>query len=158
MRVGRDHVALVDAADLGLVNRWKWKPLLGHNSKVYAVRSTARGAVYMHRVILRTADGFETDHINGNGLDNRRANLRLATRGQNKANMGKPTVARGSSSRFKGVHRDKRGVKWVAQIRIDGHTTHLGTFERELDAARAYDKAAHSAWGSYAFLNFGGDS
>ena len=92
------------------------------------------------------------DHINGNGLDNTRANLRPATRAQNSANAA---LRRDSTSGFKGVHRNgPRGLPWRAQIVKAGKKHHLGLFESAEIAARAYDVAARELFGEYARLNF----
>ncbi len=90
-----------------------------------------------------------TDHRNGDGLDNRRANLRPATRSQNNANAQKRS---NNKSGFKGVHWD--GRKWQAGIRLDGRQRYLGRFDLVEDAARAYDTAACALFGEFARLNF----
>lgn len=143
--------AIVDAASRDLIAGYRWRVLRGHNGKLYAYAKRT----YMHRLVAGTPPGFETDHINGDGLDNRRANLRTATRSQNKANMGKPARPDGRphTSRFKGVSWAKsRG--WRAAITVDQHSRYLGIYAVEEDAARAYDAAAIEAWGEFAATNF----
>jgi len=92
------------------------------------------------------------DHINGNTLDNRKQNLRICEQRFNAMNRGtrKPE---GKTSRFKGVHLDKKSGLWVAAIRKDGHRTSLGYFDREIDAALAYNQAAPEYFGEFAQLN-----
>jgi hypothetical protein len=95
--------------------------------------------------------GFFVDHKDGNGLNNQRSNLRLATHAQNSSNR------RGHSKYgFKGVSENHRGIAspYKAAIRIGGSLIHLGCFKTTEEAARAYDAAARKAHGSYAFLNF----
>lgn len=87
--------------------------------------------------------------LSANGLDNRRANLRAATRSQQGANRRD----RRGASRFKGVSWSEERGRWQAHIRVNGKSIGLGRFDEEIEAARAYDKAALSAWGEYASLN-----
>jgi hypothetical protein len=96
------------------------------------------------------------DHINRNPLDNRRENLRVATSSQNNVNKGKIKAVNGkeTSSKFKGVSWDKKAQKWKARIKCDGMSTHLGYFDSEEDAARAYDNAAKDRHGEFENLNF----
>jgi hypothetical protein len=101
----------------------------------------------MHRLIMAAPDGIGVDHINGDGLDNRRANLRLASQRDNSANMA---VRASSATGFKGVSWKRRNRKWQAQI----GRTYLGIFASAEEAARAYDHAAREAWGEFAHLNF----
>jgi len=91
------------------------------------------------------------DHVNGDGLDNRRSNLRIVRPGQNQYNSH--TVRKGTS-KYKGVTFHKRLKKWQASIRKQGKATHLGTFEHEVDAAVAYDKAALKLFKGFAHPNF----
>ena len=103
---------------------------------------------YMHSLIT----GYRrTDHENGNGLDNQRANLRDTTQSQNCANRGKRRT--GGTSRFKGVDLLPSG-RWRARIKVGRAERSLGTFADEAAAARAYDGAAAEAWGTFARLNF----
>lgn len=91
------------------------------------------------------------DHINGDGLDNRRANLRPATPSQNSANRG---PASNNTSGYKGVSLYRRTGRWRASVGIDGAQHHLGYFTEPIDAARAYDAAALHHFGEFARLNF----
>lgn len=150
------YTALIDESDYALVAGYRWRALKGHNGKVYAYAHVSGGSVYMHRVIAGTESGFETDHVNGDGLDNRRGNLRTATASQNSANAWKPRRPDGSphSSIFKGVSWDKGRGKWQAQIALHGRSKNLGRYLTEIEAARAYDTAALAQWGEFAKVNF----
>lgn len=122
----------------------------------YASFGAGRSRTALHRLVNGTPKGLFTDHINGNRLDNRRANLRTVTRQQNLWNS-KPQSK--SSSRYKGVrYKNPRGLvgrtPWQAVISRNGTTFILGSFSSEDEAARVYDSAARSAFGEYAWLNF----
>lgn len=147
---GGKGVALVDAADAELVSRFSWYRHTNRHGGFYAraYNPDSGKLIYMHQLLA----GPGTDHANRNGLDNRRENLRPATRSQNGANAG----PRGGTSRFKGVSWDRRSGRWVAFIYIDGHSRWLGSFTAEEPAARAYDQAAKEAWGEFSWLNFPG--
>lgn len=107
----------------------------------------------LHRLILglQKGDGLQVDHINGNPLDNRRANLRVCSSKENSRNKTKQVGA--YSSKYKGVSYHKRNKKWGASIRCDGTIKFLGLFESEADAARAYNAAALNLHGDFAKLN-----
>lgn len=102
----------------------------------------------MHREIVGTPEGMDTDHINGDKLDNRRSNLRICTHAQNGANRG---PQKNGSSGYKGVSYHCK--KWRVQICINGKTKRLGGFNSLLDAAKAYDKAARKYHGEFARTN-----
>jgi len=103
----------------------------------------------MHRLILNAPPDLKVDHINGNGLDNRKENLRLATTPQNVRNA---RLSLRNSSGFKGVKRKRQ--KWQASIVFNGKTIRLGVFDAREDAARAYDIAALLLHGEFARVNF----
>ena len=151
MPLTRGYVALVDDEDYDRVSAGSWQ-VLGHRRTRYAVRPSGHGkpTIYMHRMILGAQPGQLVDHINHDGLDNRKANVRLCSPSQNMANQEKN---RAGTSRFKGVHRVKGYDRWRASIFYGGKTRHLGSFGSEEDAARVYDTAALALWGEYAKLN-----
>lgn len=151
-----NHSTLVDFEDLRYVHWHPWSPLFGHNGKTYVSANVADSVRYLHRTIKNTRDGCETDHINGDGLDNRRENLRTATASQNRANMGKPRRPDGSmhSSAYKGVSWDRSRGRWQSKVSIGGRSRNLGRYDDEIEAARAYDRAAEAHWGEFAQLNF----
>jgi hypothetical protein len=95
---------------------------------------------------------MEVDHVNGDGLDNRRSNLRVCTHAENARNQSSRT--RMSTSRFRGVVWAKDRRKWRAMIGDNGRTVHLGNFTDEIEAAQAYDRAAREMYGAFARLNF----
>jgi hypothetical protein len=119
----------------------------------YVSRKTTKGnTLLLHREIMEAGKLDEVDHKNGDGLDNRRENLRLCTRGQNACNARKTNRAR--SSRFKGVSWDRANRKWAAQICKDYQNRLIGRFDDEEEAARAYDEQAKILHGEFARLNF----
>ncbi len=137
---------LVDVDDLSLLAGYRWRVFNDGRGHIYARAYADSKTIRMHRMILGTPSGYETDHINGDGLDNRRANLRVATRTQNGSNRHSWS----SKSGFKCVYA--RGSRWYAQIGKE--RKNLGSFATAEDAARAYDRAALARYGEFAALNF----
>jgi len=109
----------------------------------------------MHREVIGPPDHLEVDHINHNGLDNRKANIRPATHTQN--NFNRLIIKRkGSSSKYRGVSWCKRKKRWRARICVNGEKKLIEYFKDEIQAAKAYDKAAKKYYGQFACLNFPG--
>jgi hypothetical protein len=146
---------IVDLEDYYRYARFKWC-LGGGGGKFYAIRGQRTGTndlkiVRLHRLIMNAPDGLLVDHRNGDGLDNRRSNLRLATRSQNQFNKGK---RKNTTSQYKGVYFHKEHQRWAAQIIVEGKKICLGHFDSEIEAARIYDEAARKYGGVFARLNF----
>jgi len=138
---------LVDAADYEWLSRYTWSC----NDSGYALRREKGKKILMHRQIMQPPDGMLVDHIDGNKRNNCRCNLRVCTRQENSHNRAKRI---GSSSRFKGVRYYKDRDKWRAEIWFHGQHLGLGTFDDEVEAARAYDRKAVECFGEFARLNF----
>ena len=136
--------AIIDDADFALIGGLTWH-LHETRGKEYA----RRRQTLMHRLIIDPLPGQEVDHINGDGLDNRRANLRVVSRSQNMMNAGRGRNAAGS----KGVDRQGRGKPWRARITIEGKTKNLGRFSTKSEASNAYDQAAREHFGVFARPN-----
>jgi len=144
--------AIVDADDYDELSRYKWH--VNKGGRTYYASSQKKGkAIKMHRLIAGAPKGLFVDHINHNGLDNRKRNLRLCTRLENIRNQ---LPRRGGSSQYKGVCWRKREKKFVATICVDGKKLYLGYFDDEIEAAKAYDKKAKELFGQFAYLNFPG--
>ncbi len=142
--------AIVDAEDYDRLSQYKWCAVQKPRT-CYAKTFDLDGAILsMHRVVANAPKGLFVDHINHNGLDNRKSNLRLCTKKQNNRNL-RPY---GKTSRYKGVHWDKGSNKFRAKITYNGKSIHLGRFVNEDDAAKAYDKKARELFGEFAYLNF----
>ncbi len=143
----------VDLVDAHFGSEKWYANRLGGGLKLYAARSGGPGKPmrFLSREILQAPTGLIVDHINGDTLDNRRSNLRLATPAENRRNTKKQE---GHTSKFLGVFWAGYAKKWASQIQLGGKSCHLGYFLDEEDAARRYDCEARSAFGCFAKLNF----
>jgi hypothetical protein len=145
-------VVIVDAADAHHLMNHGWHTVCPKRVTPYAY--SRKGGGYLHCVIFPIIE--TVDHINGNGFDCRRNNLRKATQEQNTRNR---RASRSSTSKWLGVSwcnahpKSRTKGAWVAQIRIDGQNRHLGRFDREEDAALAYNFAALEHFGEFARFN-----
>lgn len=142
----RGYEAMIDVADIGLVDDANWSVFTPHGrNNIYADRRSPTRAL-LHRVIMGLP-GMQVDHINGNGLDNRRCNLRLVTHSENQINrVGKQA---NNTSGIKGVSWSKKLGKWQATIQADNAQKHLGFFSDKMEAKRAYDDAAEVLHGAF---------
>lgn len=141
--VGLRHQTIVDDSDFTLLNQFAWYVKESHKKVLYAVTGRKK-VVCLHNLILLPPDGFEVDHIDGNGLNNIRSNLRLATRAQQCQNRG---MFKNNSTGVKGV--TQCGSKWRARILANHKSISLGTFGTKEEAAEAYRQAAIKYHGEY---------
>ena len=153
IQLTQGQVAIVDAQDYEWLMQWNWYVLKRPNA-FYAVRQIRKPngkqrLLLMHRFIAATPKALETDHIDHNGLNNTRANLRICTKAQNQAN----SRLRGGTSQFKGVHWFKPTLRWKAQIGLGGKRMSLGYYLQEEDAAKAYNVKAVELFGEFAYIN-----
>ena len=148
--------AIIDDEDYPELMKYQWYAV-GKPGKEYAARFGSHDGhqssqhIRMHRVLMNAPNDVEVDHINGNTLDNRKSNLRLASRAENSRNRTKFKV--GGYSMFKGVTYHKRDGYWQAGIKVDGKSVHLGCFKNEIESAKAYNDAALRYFGEFANLN-----
>lgn len=142
--------AIVDAEDYDWLIRYKWHACKCKNT-YYASRVRGGKAIKMHREIMRAPKGVIVDHIDHNGLHNRKGNLRLCTNAQNCYNQ--QPCANGTS-KYKGVSWHKCRSKWSARIRCDRKFYNLGDYDDQMEAAMAYDDKAVELFGEFAYLNF----
>lgn len=139
--------AIVDAADFDYLSGFRWHAKESRG-RFYAATVIDGKSVAMHQLLMAPPPGMVVDHIDGNGLNNRRDNLRICTPQQNRRN----TRPRRKSSAFLGVSRC--GDKFKARIKHDRHELYLGLFTDEIEAAKARDRKAKKLFGPFAWLNF----
>lgn len=143
--------ATIDAADVTLVEGRSWYTAYPTSGRPYAASRGRKSlgepsTLYLHILLMGRRSGLEIDHADGDGLNNRRSNLRWATRAQNQFNIGPKAY---NPSGLKGISFDPRCRKWRARIRIGGRETFLGYFETPEAAAEAYREAAHRYHGEF---------
>jgi AP2 domain/HNH endonuclease len=149
----KGFVTIVDEDDYDYLIQWKWTynqgyALRGQKKKEYLYK---RKTIMMHRIIMNAPEDKEVDHKNLNGLDNRKQNLRIATYAQNKYNALKRNQK--TSSKYKGVSWKIDKNKWEVYIKLSGKKVHIGYFNNEIDAAKAYNKAAEKYYKEFSRIN-----
>lgn len=141
IKLTQGKYTLIDDCDLEKVNKYKWRFHLDG----YAIRSK-RPQILMHRFILNPPKNMDIDHKNMNGLDNRRINIRIATRSQNKLNMNKRID---NTSGHKGISWDKKNKKWLAYTKINGKFLNFGRFSDKQIAIHIYENNVSLLHGDY---------
>lgn len=149
----RGKVALVDDEDYDYLSQWKWYAYPNHGNW-YAVRGVRKFPHYwtirMHRVVVNAPEDMHVDHIDFDGLNNQKKNLRLCSRYENGRHM---RLRKDNTTGYKGVYPCPYN-KFGATIYIDGKQTYLGAFDTPEDAARSYDYFAKMYYKEFAVLNF----
>lgn len=145
----KGYEAVIDATDVPLVASFNWCAKPDCNT-VYAIRadrsSGKHTTLLMHRELMKADDGIEIDHINGNGLDNRRRNLRFSTKSQNQMNQ---RLSKANTSGVKGVHFLKSDKKFQAYIKANGKRINLGTHATQEEARLARIAASSALHGDF---------
>lgn len=148
VQLTQGKTTIVDDADYDWLSTYKWC----YQSPGYAATRRDNKIVLMHRLIVGALPGQQVDHADRDKLNNLRSNLRIATPAQNNQNHGKRSDA--LTSRYKGVGWHGQHKLWRARIKVNSREVHLGLFDSEEDAARAYDAAARQHFGEFARTNF----
>ena len=151
IKLTQNQFALVDDIDFPELNKLKWYAMKTSYGGYMAVRAVKRKKILMHRVVMDCPQGLDVDHISHSTLNNRKSNLRICSRSQNSMNSN---PRKNTSSQYKGCCWYKRKRKWIAYIILNRKQIHLGYFDSEIEAARAYDKAAVEHFGEFALFNF----
>ncbi len=150
IQLTQGKTALVDDDVYDYLNQWKWyASKIGHT--FYAYRHVQRKNVAMHREILGVQNkSVLVDHIDFNGLNNTKENLRTCSIEEN--NRHSRRIMRKNKTGYRGVYKYLR--YYLAQITIDGKARHIGCFDNPVDAAKTYDEYAKQLHGDFAILNF----
>ena len=155
----KDKFALVDDDDYYWLSQWNWFAVEIKNTW-YARRSKKKGVlrsnekyeIYLHRIVMRCSDiDFVIDHLDKNGLNNQKENLRMCTKSENNKHT---SSHKNSSSQYLGVSYDKNRNKWSANLMNNGKRILFKRYNTEIEAAKAYDITAKTQFGVYANLNF----
>lgn len=150
IKLSSDKVALVDDEDFEYLSQFKWYDAHGYAARNYFIKGK-HIHVSMHREILgNIPSNVQTDHINGNKLDNRRENLRLCNNAQNNQNKG---LTKDNTTGFKGLRWYKPSKRWQVRIAVYGKQIHLGYFKDITKAVKTYNTAAKKYHGEFAYQN-----
>lgn len=149
------RIAIIDDEDYEIVSQYRWYLLKGKNTE-YACHKKTENAIslptiLMHRLVMNAPKGSQIDHINGDGLDNRKCNLRFCSHQENSRNS--PKNWRGTS-KYKGVGLCKRRKKWRARIKLNNKQVEIGCYNTEIEAATAYNMVALANFRQFARLNY----
>ncbi len=132
------HHLLIEYRDLIWFGQYKFYIMQGEGQSLYVVANASARTIKIHQLIMNPPQGLEVDHINGNGLDNRRSNLRIVTHQINQSNLPKH---HGSSSKYYGVSFEKGRQRWLCQVRYKYKIKTIGRFDSEIEAAIAYNNS-----------------
>lgn len=149
--LSRGYVAKVDDDDYDWLRHFDWHYSNGYAKRTHRKNGTKQ-TVSMHREVLRARSFEEVDHINGDRLDNQKANLRLCSEAENTWNIARSTR---NTTGYKGVslHKISKSSQYRATIKANGRKFSLGCFATKEEAARAYNDAARKLHGEFARLN-----
>jgi hypothetical protein len=156
IKLTRGKYAMVDVEDFEWLNQYKWHCSHYDYAKRAVPNRSGKGrrqvSVYMHKLLCPVPEGKIADHVNRNSLDNRKENLRPATQKQNVWN--RKFTRKGGKTRYNGIRWDKNKEKWQVRLTINGRRKSFGYYADEIEAAKAYDRAAKKYRGEFAVLNF----
>ena len=153
IKLSRGKVSLIDDEDFDLVAEYGWRANQNQDGRWYAMAwDSYPNFILMHRLIMNPAPGMIVDHLDNDGLNNQRENLRVCTYSENVQRSGRKR--QGSTSNFKGVHWESARNKWKAMIMKDGRHIYLGRYDSEVAAAEAYDDAVAYYHGEFGYRNF----
>ena len=155
IKLNNGNVTVVDDEDYEWLNQWKWEYKYDKRCRTAYVERRAyingkRTTVSMHRIIMGSPKGMQIDHIDHDGCNNQRTNLRICTTAQNQWNA---RIRQDNNSGYIGVWYDDRRKKWVAEIKANHKHYRLGNFDKAIDAVRAYNEAALKYHGQFATIN-----
>jgi hypothetical protein len=149
IKLSRGKIALVDDEDFDYLNQWKWFASKGRNTYYAGRSSKIKNNRWMHRLIMKTPENLQVDHIDHNGLNNQKSNLRNCTNTENLFNRNK-----NFKSKYKGVHYNYKKRTYIVQLKAFGYNVYTSEFKNAEKAARKYDEMAKIYHGEFANLNF----
>jgi hypothetical protein len=153
IKLTKGKFAIVDDEDYDELMKYKWYAIKGSTIYFYARRTPFKDGqhkISMHRQILNFPDKI-IDHVNRNGLDNRKSNLRLCSKSENRINCKKH---KNNTSGFRGVSWHPLIKKWQVRIQHNNISVHIGYFSEKIQGAKSYDKKAIEFFGKFVVLNF----